>query len=397
MSTTFLIVQTYMGIFVNLYIWQKHTSISELCWYNMVMFVAWGIGFTVGASSLTRFASRLPMRLSALSGMTAFLILSLLKLPNDYLWIACVAVPAGLFGGFYYSGQNLTIARLGRGEEFSAFYFYQNLINQVVGLVNPILSALVIHWFGYESSFILMFVLGCIMFGISFIVPKVTYKADVASGGRFYQHIRWQEVFSTPSLRIMHAGLFVGGLFFQFQAALALILTFSVTGSKILIGILSMGYTLACVVALRLYQRVRIDKKKWMTIGIGLIVIGFVLAAFSDSSTRIISNFLTTVGMFYFSSVWNAQQYSMFSTLPPMHIARIFTWRENTFNVSRLMVYGALFPLHQLTGVPFYVILGVMVVTSIFVSYFQNKSISLAAIGSSTQPATATVPPTVSQ
>ncbi|QSO51827.1 hypothetical protein JZ785_24125 [Alicyclobacillus curvatus] len=378
MSSTFLIVSTYMGIFVNLYIWQKHTSIAELCWYNIVMFVAWGVGFTVGASSVTRHATRLPMRLSALSGMAAFILLSTLHLSNDYLWIAIVAVPAGLFGGFYYAGQNLTIGRLGRGEEFSAFYFYQNLINQVIGLVNPIVSALVIHWFGYMSSFVLMFLLVCVMFGISFAVPKITYQDAVEAEGSFYSRIRWRDVFPSASLRVMHAGLFVGGLFFQFQAALALLLTFSVTGNKIFIGVLSMGYTLACVIGLRVYQRVQLDKRLWLNIGVGMIIVGFLLAIFPNPVTRIVSNFFTTVGMFYFGSVWNGQQYAMFSELSPIHMARLFTWRENTFNVARIAVYAALFPLHQLTGVPFYIILAAIVVTSVFVPYLQSKSLSLA-------------------
>ncbi|QSO46894.1 MFS transporter [Alicyclobacillus mengziensis] len=378
MSSTFLIVSTYMGIFVNLYIWQKHASIAEVCWYNIVMFAAWGVGFTLGASSVTRYATRLPMRLSAFSGMAAFMLLLTLHIPNDYLWIAMVAVPAGLFGGFYYAGQNLTITRLGQGEEFSAFYFYQNLVNQVIGLVNPIVSALLIHWFGYTSSFVLMFLLVCVMFGISFTVPKITYQTAVKTEGSFYHHIRWREVFPTPSLRVMHAGLFVGGVFFQFQAALALFLTFSVTGNKVFIGVLSMGYTLACVVGLRIYQRVHVDKKLWMNIGVAMTVVGFLLAIFPNYTTRIVSNFFTTVGMFYFGSVWNGQQYAMFSALTPMHSARLFTWRENTFNVARIAVYGALFPLHQLTGIPFYTILAVMIVSSVFVPYLQTKSLSLA-------------------
>ncbi|WP_026962982.1 MFS transporter [Alicyclobacillus herbarius] len=380
MSSVFLVIFTFMGIFVNLYIWERHQSIAELCWYNIVLFIAWGIGFTTGAASLTRFSCRVPMRLSALSGLAAFAVLCLVKIPDEYLWIAFVAIPAGLFGGFYYSGQNLCIIRLGRGEEFSAFYFYQNLINQVVGLVNPILFALVIHWFGYNSSFLLMILFVLAMFAVSFLVPPITYKGDVGTGGSFYSHISWRDVFPTPSLRWMHAGLFVGALFFQFQSALSLILTFSVTGNKVLIGLLSMGYTLACVVALRLYQRLELPGRHWMNIGVVLIAVGFLLAVCPNAWVRVVSNFLTTVGMFYFGSVWNAQQYALFSELAPMHSARLFTWRENTFNVSRILVYAALFPLHQLTGLPFYLILVAMLVCSVFVPYLQNKSLELAGV-----------------
>lgn len=377
-SSTFLIIFTYMGIFVNLYIWQRHQSIAELSWYNIVLFIAWGVGFTLGASVLTKFSCRAPMRLSALSGMAVFILLSFLKLPNDYLWIFIIAVPVGLFGGFYYSGQNLSIARLGRGEEFSAFYFYQSLVSQVIGLVNPIVSALVIHWFGYASSFALMLFFVCAMLFMSFLVPKITYKQDLPPGESFFSKSTWREVFPTPSLRWMFAGLFVGGLFFQFQAALSLILTFSVTGNKIMIGSLSMGYTLACVVALRIYQRSQLDRKHWLTIGVTLIAIGFLLAVFPQSIVRVVSNFFTTVGMFYFGSVWNGQQYAMFSELPPIHVARLFTWRENTFNVARIIVYAALFPLHRLIGIPFDVILAVMLVTAAAVPYLQSKSLRLA-------------------
>ncbi|MCL6627761.1 MAG: MFS transporter, partial [Alicyclobacillus shizuokensis] len=50
MSSVFLVIFTFMGIFVNLYIWERHQSIAELCWYNIVLFIAWGIGFTTGAA-----------------------------------------------------------------------------------------------------------------------------------------------------------------------------------------------------------------------------------------------------------------------------------------------------------------------------------------------------------
>ncbi|WP_067932400.1 MFS transporter [Alicyclobacillus kakegawensis] len=378
MSSVFLVIFTFMGIFVNLYIWERHQSIAELCWYNIVLFMAWGVGFTTGAGSLTRFSCRVPMRLSALSGLAAFVVLCLVHVRDEYLWIALVAIPAGLFGGFYYSGQNLSIIRLGRGEEFSAFYFYQNLINQVVGLVNPLLFALFIHWFGYGSSFLLMMLFVCVMFALSFLVPPITYKQDVGTGGSFYSHMSWRDVFPTPSLRWMHAGLFAGALFFQFQSALSLILTFSVTGNKVVIGLLSMGYTLACILALRLYQRLELPGRRWMNIGVGLIAAGFLLAVFPQAPVRVVSNFFTTVGMFYFGSVWNAQQYAMFSELSPMHSARLFTWRENTFNVSRIFVYAALFPLHRLAGPPFYAILAAILVCSVLVPYLQNKSLELA-------------------
>lgn len=49
------IIFNYMGIFINLFIWEKGNQIFDVAWFNLVMFLAWGVAFMYGANLLSKF------------------------------------------------------------------------------------------------------------------------------------------------------------------------------------------------------------------------------------------------------------------------------------------------------------------------------------------------------
>lgn len=373
MSSSFNVIFNFISIFVNYYIWQTYHHISDICLYNIGMYCTWGMAFATGAKLLTRFSIRIPMRLSALSGALTFLLLILLHIHNHTLWILTIAAPTGLFGGFYYSGQNLGISMSGTGKEFGSFYFTQSLIGQIIALVNPILSALFIHFSGFLGSFILMFVFVSAMIYISFLVPCITLKEAIGNKA-LYKNFSWNKVFFEQAIRWMYTSILIGGVFFQLQATLATVLTFNVSGSAIWIAILNTSYTLACIIGLRIYRKLTIPNQKWLMIGILFVATGFILALFTQSIILVLSNFATCVGMFYFNSVYNAQQYQVLSNYPPYERTRIFVWREVTFCVSKSLILALIFPLHQLEGFAFAGLLAFALLCGFSIPFIQSRA-----------------------
>ncbi|MCY9589566.1 hypothetical protein [Paenibacillus chitinolyticus] len=135
------IIFIYIGIFVNLYIWQANTSIFEISWFNMVMFLGWGFSFVLGAKLLYHRTIRLLLALSAFGGTAAFVMLTFLTLENRILWIALIGFPVGLMWGFYTVAQNLSVSFSGKGTEIASFFAANNLIASILSMVIPIISA----------------------------------------------------------------------------------------------------------------------------------------------------------------------------------------------------------------------------------------------------------------
>src|SRR5665647_928450 len=101
MNASSNIIFNFIGIFVNLYIWEQGRSIFDVTWFNLILFCMWGISFTYGAKLLMRYSTKLLIRIIAICGAATFLLLSFLHLDNRMLWIAIIAIPIGIMWGFY--------------------------------------------------------------------------------------------------------------------------------------------------------------------------------------------------------------------------------------------------------------------------------------------------------
>lgn len=165
------IIFIYIGIFVNLYIWQSGHSIFDVSWFNLVLFIGWGLAFTIGASLLWKRTIRLLLALSAFSGATAFMLLTYLTLDNRVLWITLIGIPVGLMWGFFASAQNLSVSFYGKGKNVAAFFAASSIISQVLSMLVPIVSAQAISMFGYASSFYMMLAFVFVMLGFSYAMP----------------------------------------------------------------------------------------------------------------------------------------------------------------------------------------------------------------------------------
>ncbi|WJH33787.1 hypothetical protein N6H14_27920 [Paenibacillus sp. CC-CFT747] len=264
MNASSNIIFNYVGIFVNLYIWESGKSIRDVTWFNFILFAAWTVTFIAGARLMTRFSNRLLVRAVALSGAATFLLLTFLHLDNRLLWITIIAIPVGTMWGIYAAAQNITLSLFGKGKDFAGYFSASTIIGQTISVLNPIVFALVIKWIGYTGSFVLMFVFVTILLVVSFLIPPISLSSERMP---LFQHVSFSRVFTTASLRWMVPSCLAAGIFLQFQGLFALLFTFSVSKDKLIIALLNVLYTGSAITAMILYRKFALRDNVWLTGG----------------------------------------------------------------------------------------------------------------------------------
>jgi len=371
MNASSTVIFNYIGIFVNLYIWEKHHNIFEVVWFNLIMFATWTLAFAVGSRVLTSYTTRVLIRANAICGGIVFLLLSVLELENRLLWITIISIPIGVMWGFYASAQNITLSVYGKGKDFEQYFAIANIINQIVSIINPIAFALIIKWMGYSGSFLLMFLFVALLFVVSFYIPTITLAGEQMP---LFQGIQFKRVFSTSSLRWMVPSLMAAGVFLQFQVLFALVFTFSVSEDKLVIALLNVLYACFAIGAMMLYRRLKVREGVWLNIGMLFISVGFLLPLFPKAPILIISNILTTIGMFYFGTVWNTRQFRIITKQTAMKQAQIFLWRECFLNVSRILMLILALSVQDIRGGAFIALIALSLVCTLVVPYFSGRS-----------------------
>lgn len=383
MNTISSIIASYIGIFVNLFIWEFDHSIAEVSLYNMSMFISWGIAFIVAAKALNRFSIRLPLAVSALCGTVAFMYLVMVQIDNRVLWILILGIPVGAMFGFSQASQNLSLALRGKGSEYAPYFAALMVISQLISVAVPFIAAKVIDGYGYTGSFGLMLIFVAMMLVFSFFMPRITLSPG---DGRDIPKYNIRSAFGRPGSKWIILSFLAAGLFMQFQNLFSLLFTFSVTQDKLMIALLNMTYTICSLLGLWVYRRIKIDEMRWLWIGVTLLVLGFIIVLVQQPVALIISNLLTSIGMFYFMTVWNAQQFRFIQHASPGSQASFLVWKECLMVATRCILLGLTLPLKELSGSGFTLIIGITVACLISIPFFQQRANRIA--GSSSPPLT---------
>lgn len=365
------VIFNFIGIFVNLYIWQKDKSIFDVTWFNLVMFITWGFAFVIGSKLLTKVTTKILIRSVAVFGAATFIMLVYLHLDNRILWISCIAVPVGFMWGFYAVAQNISLTVFGKGKDFESFFSLSSIIGQTISIANPILFALVISWIGFNGSFLLMFIFVVILLVVSFYIPGVTLKDEKE---QLFRGLSPKKVFSYALIRWMVPSCLAAGVFLQFQGLFSLVFTFSVSENKFIIALLSVGYTIATIIAMTLYKKINWKASHWLNVGMAFISIGFLIALAQNPTLLVFSNILTTVGMFYFGTVWNTRQFKIISHHTPMEQSRILIWRELFLITSRIGMLILVLNVKEIKGPTFLTLMALAIASTLITPYLSNKS-----------------------
>ncbi|GGA14053.1 hypothetical protein GCM10008018_68700 [Paenibacillus marchantiophytorum] len=375
MNVSSSVIFNYMGIFINLFIWEKGQSIFDVAWFNLVMFIAWALAFMYGAKLLARFTIGAVIRVSALCAGITFVLLSWVHVEPKLLYLTLIALPVGITNGLYSAAQNIGISLFGKGKEFTAFFSATNVFGQLIAFLNPLLFALIIKWIGFSGSFLVMFLFIGVMIAVSFYIPRISLKE---AGESVFENFSIRHVFATPSLKWMIPSLIAGGFFIQFQGIFSLIFTFSVTNDKLTIALLQIMYTAFTVACVFVYQRFsrthRISDSRWLTFGMIAAAVGFLLVLFPKPSILIISNVLTTIGLFFFFTIWSSRQFMASNHLTPVQQARFLVWRELILVISRIVMLALILGITDFNGIVFKAVMIFSFSSALLIPFFSSKS-----------------------
>ena len=95
------VVFIYIGIFVNLYIWENQYRIADVAWFHLAMFATWAVAFTLAAQLLVYFTIRMLLGISSACGAITFALLVGLDMDHDRLWLTLIAVPTAVSWVFF--------------------------------------------------------------------------------------------------------------------------------------------------------------------------------------------------------------------------------------------------------------------------------------------------------
>lgn len=371
MNASSNIIFNFIGIFVNLYIWEQGRSIFDVTWFNLILFFIWGLSFAFGAKLLTRYSTKLLIRIIAICGVVTFLLLSFMHLDNRLLWIAIIAIPIGIMSGLYAIAQNISLSYLGKGEDFDNYFSWASLIGQAVSIINPIFFAVVIKLIGYSGSFLLMFLFVTVLLIVSFYLPHITISNEEE---RVFAKFSINELFTYSQIRWILPSCLAAGIFLQFQGIFALLFTFSVSEDKLIIALLNVGYALATIGAMLIKRKLATSEGMVLTIGMIFISVGFLITLYPHAPILVLSNLLTTIGMFYFGTIWNTRQFSLIVRHTKIEQVRILIWREWFLVFARIVMLLLILTVKDFHGMIFIALMVFALACALIIPYFSNRS-----------------------
>jgi MFS transporter, YQGE family, putative transporter len=379
MNTLSSVISIYIGIFVNLYIWEQGQHVFEVSLYNISLFVCWGIAFITAAKLMTRYSIRLPLAVSAVCGAAAFLYLMYVQIDNRILWIILLGIPVGFMFGLAQAVQSLSVALQAKSSEFAPYFAFISVTFQVMSMAVPLAAAKVIDGFGYAGSFWLMLLFVAIMLIFSAYMPRITLPSPADSDEKLdHGRFRFRTAFGQPGSMWIFYSLLAGGVFLQFQNLFTLLFTFSVTQDKLLIALLNMLYTLCAIIGFWMFRRLKINERRWFWLGTLLLAAGFLIVLLRVPAALIASNLLTAVGMIFFTTVWNAQQFRYIQHLGAVRQTSFLVWRECLLVATRCLLLGLTMSLTEFGGVWFVFIITVTLACLFSIPITQHRALRMS-------------------
>lgn len=376
MNVVCYMIFVYVGIFINLFVWEENHLISEVAFYNLFVYISWTFSFAFATHILAKTTVRLLLGISAFSGTSAFLILSTLQFDSRLLWLGMIGVAVGIMYSFYGAAHHMSISLSGKSTELGHYFSASGTLQQAVSLVIPLLSAGIILQFGYPGTFVLMFVFLLFMLAFSFAMPKFSLRTAVAEEQDKPTN-RWllQELLRKPGLRWFSASSLAAGVFLQFQQLFLLLFTFSVTENKLYIAALSALYTLATLGGLFAYRRWKFKDNTLLYIGCVLLASGFLIVLIPEKPVLlIISNLLTAVGMFCFLAAWNTLQFKWVRPYSAARQSKLLVWREILICVTRIGLLLIIMSLDDLRGSLFITLIVISLLCLLAVPLFELRA-----------------------
>jgi MFS transporter, YQGE family, putative transporter len=122
-----------------------------------------------------------------------------------------------------------------------------------------------------------------------------------------------------------------------------------------------------------LYRKKKVRDTTWLTIGMVMISLGFLLALLQYPWMLIASNVLTTMGMFYFATIWNTSHFKIISKHSIIEQSKILIWRELSLTISRIIMLSLILSVEKIQGPVFISLMIFAIVCAVITPFVSNK------------------------
>jgi len=334
-TVIFSIINSYVTIFINLYIWEKYHQISQVAWFNITMLVFWGIAFTIAGKIFAVYSLQATMRIASLMALLAFLLLLTLPNASSVLWNLSIGASVGFMCGTYFMSQNIFISFYGKGDEFNTYFSLYTFAQQILSILNPIVFAIIIKSFGYATSFIIVFAVVCILFVLTFYIPNVTLSKEEKEKPFFRVHNPWLQM---QKLRSFLSSCFIMGFLLQFQLLFTQLFTFHVSENKIIIAGLNVLYTILTICAYFFVRQAHIPPIRQLQSGVVLMGMAYLLALYPEPIILILLNIFSAIGYFFLITNWNTSQFNYMKQFDSITLTNVIILREIILNIGRIIM-----------------------------------------------------------
>jgi len=373
-TVIFSIINSYVTIFINLYIWEKYHQISQVAWFNITMLVFWGVAFTIAGKIFTVYSLQVTMRIASLMALTAFFFLLALPNASPLLWNLCIGASVGFMCGTYFMSQNIFISFYGKGEELNTYFYLYTIAQQFLSILNPIVFAIIIKSFGYATSFIIVFAVVCILFVLTFYIPNVTLSKEEKEKPFFRVHNPWLQM---QKLRSFLSSCFFMGFLLQFQLLFTQLFTFHISENKIIIAGLNVLYTILTIGAYFFARKAHIPHTRQLQLGVVLMGMAYLLAIYPEPLNLVLLNVFSAIGYFFLITNWNSNQFNYMRQFKSTTLTKLIIGREVILNIGRIIMLLLIAQVKEFSGLTYQGMI-IFILACIVVLFFIEQSRSQA-------------------
>lgn len=150
----FSMAHSFSTLFLNIYVWKNHSSFFYIGLFQFFSFLCTFIGIIGGAYLILYLGSRIAFIFSAIVALCLYLFLIHIQIDSSFL-VVITGVLNGTYIGLFYAGFHFYSLWFSEKEQLSNIIGLQYVINSTVQLITPPLAGWVIHYKGYEATFLL--------------------------------------------------------------------------------------------------------------------------------------------------------------------------------------------------------------------------------------------------
>ncbi|MBP1931361.1 MFS transporter [Ammoniphilus resinae] len=349
-TVIFSIINSYVTIFINLYIWEKYHQISQVAWFNITMLIFWGVAFTIAGKIFTVYSLQVTMRIASLMALTAFYFLLAFPNASPFLWNLSIGASVGFMCGTYFMSQNIFISFYGKGEELNTYFYLYTIAQQFLSILNPIVFAIIIKLFGYATSFIIVFSVVCILFILTFYIPNVTLSKEDKEKPFFRVQNPWMQM---QKLRSFLSSCFFMGFLLQFQLLFTQLYTFHISENKIIIAGLNVLYTILTIGAYFFARKAHIPHTRQLQWGVVLMGMAYLLAIYPEPLNLVLLNVFSAIGYFFLITNWNSNQFNYMRQFKSTTLTKVIIGREVILNIGRIIMLLLIAQVKEFSGLTY--------------------------------------------